>query len=78
MKRLTPKVQIDERTLEYGRLLAENAALRTELVRWLEEIAGAPPEAMWESRYSSIKYVGIRVGKKDYEAARKRLEELHG
>ena len=53
-------------------------ALRTELVRWLEEIAGAPPEAMWESRYSSIKYVGIRVGKKDYEAARKRLEELHG
>ena len=76
MKRLTPKVQIDERTLEYGRLLAENAALRTELVRWLEAFAGTPPETLFEMRHPKIPCVMVQVDKTNYEAARKRLEEL--
>lgn len=76
MKRLTPKVQIDERMLERGRLEAENAALRAELVRWLEAFAGTPPEALFEMRHPKIPCVMVQVDKKDYEAARKRLEEL--
>ena len=57
---------------------AENTALRAELRHWLEEIAGTPPEALFEMRHPKIPCVTVRVDKADYAAARKRLEELHG
>ena len=57
-------------------LNAENAALRAELRHWLEEIAGTPPEALWQMQDDRLRYVEIQIAKKDYEAARKRLEEL--
>lgn len=55
---------------------SENTALRAGLVRWLEAFAGTPPEALWELRELRMRQVSIQVDKKDYEAARKRLEEL--
>jgi predicted RNase H-like nuclease (RuvC/YqgF family) len=60
------------------RLNSENAALRAELREALLEIAGTPPEALWEMEEHRLDYVTIQVDKKDYEAARKRLEELNG
>ena len=56
---------------------AENTALRAELRHWLEEIAGTPPEALWQMQDDRLRYVEIQIAKKDYEAARKRLEELN-
>lgn len=58
------------------RLEAKYAQLLAELREALLEIAGTPPEELWQMADDRMKYMEIQVDKKDYAAARKRLEEL--